>query len=153
MPPAGAHYILSLMTSTTTSDAGETEALAADLARRLKPGDVVVLNGELGAGKTTFVRGAARALGVADPVTSPTFALANRYAADAAIVSHVDLYRLSGASAEEPELLGEYLDEGTIAFVEWPLQDEPALRSPRATVTIEHAGGDSRVVTIEEVER
>jgi tRNA threonylcarbamoyladenosine biosynthesis protein TsaE len=77
-------------TTTETAAPEETEALAAQLARRLRPGDVVLVSGELGAGKTTFVRGACRALGVQAPVTSPTFTIARRY--DASVpISHLDL--------------------------------------------------------------
>jgi tRNA threonylcarbamoyladenosine biosynthesis protein TsaE len=138
------------MTATTTSDAAQTEALGADLAARLSPGDVVLVRGELGAGKTTFVRGAARALGVRGPVTSPTFTLANRYSASSGYVSHLDLYRLVGAGAQEPGLLADYIDGTAIAFVEWPVEDESTLTAPRATVTIEHAGGDQRRIAVEE---
>ena len=81
-------------------------------------GDVVAVSGELGAGKTTFVRGAARALGVTGPVASPTFTIGHRY--DAPVpVAHLDLYRLAGLDPEEWGDLEPYFD-GTIAFVEWP---------------------------------
>jgi tRNA threonylcarbamoyladenosine biosynthesis protein TsaE len=140
------------MSSSRTSDPAQTEALAARLAARLQPGDVVLVRGELGAGKTTFVRGAARALGVREPVTSPTFTLANRYAAGAAPVSHLDLYRLAAAADEEPGLVGDYIDGDSIAFVEWPVDDAPELQAPRATVTISHVGGDEREIRVEERE-
>ena len=103
---------------TVTSSPEATEALAADLARLLDAGDVVAISGELGAGKTTFVRGAARALGVTGPVSSPTFTIGHRY--DAPVpVAHLDLYRVDGLDPEEWGDLEPYFD-GTIAFVEWP---------------------------------
>jgi tRNA threonylcarbamoyl adenosine modification protein YjeE len=97
------------MAATETASPAETEALAAQLARRLQPGDVVLVSGELGAGKTTFVRGAARALGVQGPVTSPTFTIARRYEDGHVPISHLDLFRLEGLDAEEPELLADEL--------------------------------------------
>src|SRR5437588_5613586 len=96
----------------------ETEALGAGVAARLRAGDVVLVEGELGAGKTTFVRGASRALGVTAIVTSPTFTIGQRYHAPIT-VSHVDLYRVEDLSVEDPDLLADYLGPDTIAFVEW----------------------------------
>ena len=101
-----------------TASPAETEALAARLAARLAVGDVVAVSGELGAGKTTFVRGAARALGFAGTVSSPTFTIGHRYEAPTP-VAHLDLYRLTGLDAEEWGDLEPYFD-GTVAFVEWP---------------------------------
>jgi tRNA threonylcarbamoyl adenosine modification protein YjeE len=93
-----------------SDSAAATEAVGAALARELRDGDVVFLTGELGAGKTTLVRGAARALGCDAPVTSPTFALGHRYPAGAdLLVTHLDLYRLASLDAEDPELLAPYL--------------------------------------------
>ena len=105
------------MAATETGSAAETEALAARLAARLRPGDVVLVSGELGAGKTTFVRGAARALGVTEPVTSPTFVVGHLYDAG---VAHLDLYRLGGLDDEDPGLLDPYFGPELITFVEWP---------------------------------
>lgn len=136
--------------SIETAGPQETEAAGAALAAHLKDGDLVLVRGELGAGKTTFVRGAARALGVTDPVTSPTFSIGHRYAADDVRVSHIDLYRVGGLESEEPEMLGEYLGAGRIAFVEWPAEGDTALPAPRARVTIEHAGADRRTITVRE---
>src|ERR1700722_6535882 len=112
----------------TTSSAAETERLAAEVARELRPGDVVLLAGELGAGKTTFVRGAARALGVTGPVTSPTFTIGQRYpaAGPGAFVTHLDLYRIAELGDEDPDLLADYVGPDTIAFVEWPQRAESA---------------------------
>jgi tRNA threonylcarbamoyladenosine biosynthesis protein TsaE len=132
-----------------TAGPGETEVAGAGLAAVLEPGDVVFVGGELGSGKTTFVRGACRALGVAGPVTSPTFTLGRRYAGRVA-VAHLDLDRLGpgGLAAEDPALLADYLDSGTVVFVEWPGHGAGALPAPRFSVLLEHAGGDHRRVTV-----
>src|SRR5262249_48363673 len=90
---------------TETRSAAETEAVGARLAERLAPGDVVVVSGEVGAGKTTLIRGAARALGVVEPVTSPTFTIGQRYAGGRLPISHLDLYRLEDMEGEDPALL------------------------------------------------
>jgi len=135
-----------------TSGPQETEALAARLAQRLRPGDVVLVSGELGAGKTTFVRGACRALGVAGAVTSPTFTIARRY--DGAVpVSHLDLYRLGDLADEDPALLADELAADRVAFVEWPEVGSPVgLDAERvvAEVRLEHRGGDRRLVVVRE---
>lgn len=130
-----------------TGSAAETEALAAALAAQLEAGDVVLLEGDLGAGKTTFVRAACRALGVAGPVTSPTFTIGRLYPADPD-VAHIDLYRVGSLADEEPGLLDEYLGESTIAFVEWPRADPEELGRIAARVRIEHAGGDRRRIEV-----
>ena len=96
----------------TTDSAAETEALGAELAERLGPGDVVVVSGEVGAGKTTLIRGACRALGVESPVTSPTFTIGHRYEGGRLPVAHLDLYRLEGLEGEDPALLDDYLAAG-----------------------------------------
>jgi tRNA threonylcarbamoyladenosine biosynthesis protein TsaE len=136
--------------SIETSDPTETEALGAELAAELREGDVVLVQGELGSGKTTLVRGAARALGVADAVTSPTFSIGHRYRAANVTVSHLDLYRLGGLEQEDPALLEDYLGPGRIAFVEWPVEDGGALPSARLRVTLTHRGGDRRRVEVGE---
>jgi tRNA threonylcarbamoyladenosine biosynthesis protein TsaE len=136
-----------------TSGPQETEDLAADLAATLRPGDVVLVAGELGAGKTTFVRGACRALGVRGPVTSPTFTIGRRYDDGSVPVSHLDLYRLAGLDGEDPALLADYIGSERVAFVEWPEIAEPELvRAPgvrvAARVLLEHRGGDRRRVVV-----
>lgn len=136
-----------------TTSAAETERLAAELARDLTPGDVVLLSGELGSGKTTFVRGAAQALGVTQPVTSPTFTIGQRYpaAAPVAYVSHIDLYRLASLQDEDPDLLVDYIAADTITFVEWPavgLQEIADLGRIARRVTLMHGGGDTRTVEL-----
>ena len=116
------------------------------MAGSLLPGDVVLVAGELGAGKTTFVRGGCRALGV-------TFTIGQRYPAPVP-VAHVDLYRIESLDDEDPDLLGDYLRPDTIAFIEWPSHGERelvALGRVAAQVRIEHAGGDERLITIDRV--
>lgn len=133
----------------------QTEALGAQLAALLEPGDVVLLKGDLGTGKTTFVRGAARALGISDPISSPTFSIGHRYAGERSAgapvaVAHVDLYRVPDPSAEEPELLGEYLDGAHIGFVEWPPEGMPELTAARVLVTLSHLGADRRRIELDD---
>ena len=130
----------------TTDSAAATEALAGRLADRLVAGDVVTVSGELGSGKTTFVRGACRALGVVQPVTSPTFTIGHRYRGRAD-VSHLDLYRFAGFSPAEWGDLEPYFDDA-IVFVEWPEAGLAALPAARASIRLEHAGGDRRVLAL-----
>jgi tRNA threonylcarbamoyladenosine biosynthesis protein TsaE len=133
--------------------AAETEALGGRLASELARGDVVLVEGDLGAGKTTFVRGACRSLGVTAPVTSPTFTIGHRYEAGRGpVVAHVDLYRLTSLADEDPDLLADYLGPDTIAFVEWPAageQEVAALARVAARVSLEHAGGDRRRIVVQ----
>ena len=129
-----------------TGSPEETEALAGRLARLLRPGDVVAVGGELGAGKTTFVRGAARALGVTGPVSSPTFTLGHVYDAPTP-VAHLDLYRVAGIDAAEWGDLEPYFD-GTVAFVEWPEHAGDWLPPTRAGVTLTHVDETHRRVAI-----
>src|SRR5437763_3083685 len=124
-----------------------TEEIAATLAGELAIGEVITVSGELGTGKTTFVRGACRALGVEGAVTSPTFTVGHRYHGRAADVSHLDLYRFRGLSAAEWGDLEPYFDDAVV-FVEWPEAGESALPPARFAVRIEHRGGDARIVTI-----
>jgi tRNA threonylcarbamoyladenosine biosynthesis protein TsaE len=133
-----------------SASAGETERVAAALAPRLRSGDVVTVSGELGAGKTTFVRGACRALGVTSPVTSPTFTIGHRYVG-AVDVSHLDLYRFTDVSAAEWGDLEPYFDDGVV-FVEWPEAGAQVLPPARVAVTLEHAGGDRRRVVLSAAE-
>ena len=128
-----------------------TEALGARLAAELNPGDVVLVAGELGSGKTTLIRGACRELGVSEAVVSPTFTIGRRYRGRHPI-SHLDLYRLEDLSAEDPGLLDDYLTPDAISFVEWPSVAAEALardgvRIARA-VELRHAGGDRRQVEV-----
>ena len=130
-----------------SSSAEETERLGARLAEKLAPGDVVTVSGELGSGKTTFVRGACRALGVEGPVTSPTFTIGHRYRGRVD-VSHLDLYRFQGLSAAEWGDLEPYFD-GAIAFVEWPEAAAGALPPVRVAVRLRHVDPAHRMIVLE----
>jgi tRNA threonylcarbamoyladenosine biosynthesis protein TsaE len=135
-----------------TDSPAATEQAAAELAKRLRPGDIVLITGELGTGKTTFVRGAARALGITTPVTSPTFTIGQIYGGDGAPeLAHLDLYRLESLAGEDPALLDDYLTPERIGFVEWPGVAEPGIDADRiaARVKLEHSGEDRRVLEIE----
>jgi tRNA threonylcarbamoyladenosine biosynthesis protein TsaE len=131
-----------------TGSAAETEAAGEKLAADLAAGDVVVVSGDLGAGKTTLIRGACRALGVEGPVTSPTFTIGQRYSGRLP-VSHLDLYRLGGLEGEDPALLDDYLDPTSVAFLEWPAVAEPELAGRRVLeVRLTHLGGDRRQIEV-----
>jgi tRNA threonylcarbamoyladenosine biosynthesis protein TsaE len=137
------------LVETRTSSAAETEALGAQLAEWLEPGDVVVVGGEVGAGKTTLIRGACRALGISAPITSPTFTIGHRYEGGRLPVAHLDLYRLGDLEGEDPALLEDYLVPGAVAFIEWPAVAEPQLEGRRiVSVRLAHAGGDSREIEL-----
>jgi tRNA threonylcarbamoyladenosine biosynthesis protein TsaE len=129
-----------------TDAATQTEAIAAQLAARLETGDVVTVSGELGSGKTTFVRGACRALGVVSPVTSPTFTIGHRYRGRVD-VSHLDLFRFDAVALADWADLEPYFDDA-IVFVEWPERGGGSLPSPRVEVSIEHGGEDRRLIRL-----
>src|SRR5579885_2559953 len=139
---------MAVTTTAITATPEETEALAARLARRLAAGDVVTVAGELGSGKTTFVRGACAALGVREHVTSPTYTIGHRYHGAELEVSHLDLYRFEGFSAAEWGDLEPYFD-GAIVFVEWPEAGAGVLPPARFAVRLRHSG-DGRAVEISE---
>jgi tRNA threonylcarbamoyladenosine biosynthesis protein TsaE len=125
----------------------ETEAIAARVASGLAPGDVVTVSGDLGTGKTTFVRGACRALGVTAPVTSPTYTIGHRYEGDPD-VSHLDLYRFTAVSHAEWGDLEPYFEDAVV-FVEWPEAAAGGLPDVRAAVRLEHVDESSRRIVIE----
>jgi tRNA threonylcarbamoyladenosine biosynthesis protein TsaE len=129
-----------------SSSPEETEAVGAQIAAELEPGDLVTVAGEIGTGKTTLVRGACRALGVDDPITSPTFTIGHRYHGHVD-VSHLDLYRFAGVSAAEWGDLEPYFD-GAICFVEWPEAGVGVLPVPRFAVSLEHAGDGRRWIRV-----
>jgi tRNA threonylcarbamoyladenosine biosynthesis protein TsaE len=137
----------------TTASAEATRALAARLAGAARPGDVVLLVGGLGAGKTTFAQGFARALGVEGPVTSPTFTLVRQYPCAVGPVGqllHADVYRLDHLAEVEDLGLSQLVEEGGVALVEWGDAAAPVLGPVACTVTIERAGADdARTVTVE----
>jgi tRNA threonylcarbamoyladenosine biosynthesis protein TsaE len=135
----------------TSSGPDDTARAGADLAARLRPGDVILVSGDLGAGKTTFVRGALRALGVTEEVTSPTFVVGHLY--QDGRLAHLDLYRLAGLDGEDPGLLDPYFGPDVITFVEWPEQagSDTAAAGGRPVahrVHLEHAGGDEREIVV-----
>ena len=136
-----------------TGSAAETEAFGGRLAESLERGDVVLVSGELGCGKTTLIRGACRELGVEGPIVSPTFTIGRRYSGRIS-VSHLDLFRLHTLVGEDPGLLDDYLTPDAVAFIEWPAVAEAAVREAIATrgarlrrVEIRYAGGDRREIT------
>ena len=126
----------------------ETEGIAAELATALGPGDVVTISGELGSGKTTFVRGSCRALGVTGLVTSPTYAIGNRYDGSVA-VSHLDLYRLIDVTEDDWADLEPYFDEAVV-FVEWPEAADGYLPRPRLRIRLRLLGAEHRIIDVDE---
>ena len=139
------------MTEFESASPEETERIAARLAASLEPGDVVAVEGELGAGKTTFVRGAARSLGVVGPVTSPTYTIGHRYRGRVD-VSHLDLYRFEGMTNAEWGDLEEYFDDAVV-FVEWPQAGVGFLPPARATVRLQHLGQTRRLIVVSSSEK
>jgi tRNA threonylcarbamoyladenosine biosynthesis protein TsaE len=133
-----------------TDSAAATERVAEALAAGLGPGDLVLVSGDVGVGKTTFVRGACRALGVSERVTSPSFTIGRLYRGRVPI-SHIDLFRLESLSGEDPGLLADYLMPDAIAFVEWPAAASLDLDPDRIVlrVGLEHLGGDRRRLAAE----
>ena len=117
------------------------------IAGSLAPGDVVIVSGDLGAGKTTLIRGACRALGVDEPVRSPTFTIGRRYRGRLP-VSHLDLYRLETLEGEDPGLLDDYLTSDSVCFIEWPAAIEPRLDRVTHRIDIRHGGGDERLIAV-----
>jgi len=132
-----------------TSSPAETEDLGRRFAALLEPGERVIVSGEIGSGKTSFIRGACRGLGVEAAITSPTFTIARRYEGRLPI-SHLDLHRLEGGfESEDPGILDAEFDGDRVTFVEWPQVAPTGWMEPDRSVRIEHSGGDSRRVTIE----
>jgi tRNA threonylcarbamoyladenosine biosynthesis protein TsaE len=129
--------------------AAETEALGARIAERLQPGDLVLLSGDLGSGKTTLIRGACRALGVTGPVTSPTFTIGQRYEGGRMPVAHLDLYRLESLEDEDPALLDDYLEPDGVAFIEWPGAGEARLGRPALGLRLSHVEPEVRRIEVE----
>lgn len=126
---------------------GETAAAGERLARTLRPGDVVGLRGELGAGKTCFVQGVARGLGVSGRVSSPTFTLINEYAGRWA-VHHVDAYRLEGPAAADGLGLDEVVDGDGVTLVEWPERLGTDLPPRTIDVHLAGVGDEPRLITV-----
>ena len=130
-----------------THSEAETEAVGAHIAFELKPGSVIAMRGDMGAGKTVFVRGLARALGYTGRVTSPTFTIVNEYAC-VPPVFHFDMYRLSGSE----DLYGigweDYLARGGICVVEWSERVQDALDARTITVEMEPMDANTRRIRI-----
>lgn len=125
-----------------TGSADETRALAAALAPSVRPGDLLLLAGDLGAGKTAFVQGLGRAMGVTEPITSPTFTLAQRYDSDP-VLHHLDVYRLGQLNEVLDLGLGELLDDGGVVAIEWGDAVVPVLPSDYLEVRLTLAGADT----------
>ena len=136
-----------------TNAEADTEAIAAEFALQLQPGDVVHISGEVGAGKTTFVRGSCRQLGVQGPVTSPSYTICNRYEATSAQIAHLDCQRLEAQIDQEGGLLDDALGPQTITFIEWPQTSAETVGllasvAPSFTVEISHRDQEKRELTI-----
>ena len=132
----------------SSSSEDETAAAGAALARTLHAGAVVHVEGELGAGKTAFVRGAARALGVDGPVTSPTFTVAHLYEGDEGPVAHLDLYRSGPLGDEDLADLEPYFDDVRATFVEWAVRGEGVLPAADVRVALRVVGEGVREIEI-----
>lgn len=129
-----------------TDDVEQTRALAAAVASLVGVGDLLVLVGDLGAGKTHFTQGFARACGVTEPVTSPTFTLANRYVGDV-VVNHLDAYRLDDAGDADDLAIPELIEDG-VTLIEWGNNIAAALPADRLEIRIDLGeGDDERKVT------
>ena len=134
------------MPATFTSDSAKaTEATARAVGALLRPGDVVLISGDVGTGKTTWVRAACDALGVTDPVTSPSFTIGQVYGGPVP-VAHVDLFRLEDLSGEDPALLADYLTPARVAFIEWPGAGAGEVERERVVLRLElaHLEGNRR---------
>jgi len=134
---------------TTTGSEAETEQAGEALGRRVAPGAVILLYGDLGAGKTAFVRGLARGAGVApEDVSSPTFTIVQEYAGPRVTLYHVDLYRLAPAEIDDLGL-DDLIDSGGVVAIEWA-DRWPGRPRAAIDVRIEHSGGDARRIDIRE---
>ena len=132
----------------TTNSPAETESIGAALSRVLSPGAVIAYRGDLGAGKTAFTRGLARGLGVAEPVTSPTYTIVNEYLGGRLPLFHFDMYRL--ASSDDLWDIGweDYLERGGVCAVEWSENVDDAMENA-VYITIHKTGENMRRIEIE----
>lgn len=133
----------------TCPTAEVTRALAARIARRVTPGTVIALSGDLGAGKTCFIQGLAAGLGVESPVTSPTFVMIAEYDAGRLPLYHVDLYRTESLAEIRALGLEELLGGVGVTAIEWAERAEPILPARAVRVRIRGAGDEARTVEIE----
>ena len=122
--------------------------MAAATARLLHPGDIVFLSGPLGAGKTCFIRAAARELGVTEPVTSPSFTMAQTYSGRLP-VHHLDLYRLRRFDPEDAVDFEPFFAPDAITFIEWPERAAPFIETPALVIKLEHIDETSRRLVFE----
>ena len=138
-----------MMQKHTTTSEEETQALAASLAPRLRPGDVLAFRGGLGAGKTAFIRGLVQGLGIHADVSSPTFALVHEYREGEKVLYHFDFYRVTDFESLYSTGFFDYLDTGGIIAAEWSENIENALPEDAITVTISTTGETTREITLE----
>jgi tRNA threonylcarbamoyladenosine biosynthesis protein TsaE len=135
-----------------TSSAASTRRVGERVGTLARPGDVILLDGDLGAGKTTFTQGLARALGVDEPVTSPTFTLVHSYDGSVVRLLHADVYRLERLRDVVDLGLAELLEDGAVAVVEWGQRAVPALPPDHLDVGISFGTGDGdRTIVLEPV--
>ena len=131
-----------------TTSPGETRALGAGLARVLRAGDVILLRGPLGAGKSELTRGIASGLGVAETVTSPSFTILNVYESGSLPLYHFDWYRLSSADELYDLGMDEYLGGNGIAVVEWPERCPEAVPEDCLEITLIPGSGEQRLIRL-----
>jgi tRNA threonylcarbamoyladenosine biosynthesis protein TsaE len=131
-----------------THNAKETRAFAARLATQVQRGDLLLLHGDLGAGKTTFAQGLAEGLGIAAGVTSPTFTLVQEYRGGRLPLYHFDLYRLGGPDEVFDLGFFDYLEQGGVVVVEWPERLGESLPDERLDITLSAAGEAERTITL-----
>ncbi len=139
------------MKTLETCSPEETENLAARIASETKPGAILLLRGDLGAGKTAFARGFARGLGITDPVSSPTFTIVQEYpCADGRMLYHMDLYRISDSDAALAFGIDDFLFDGNaICLIEWPERAEDLYPPDAVNIEIAHGDGENRrIITI-----
>jgi tRNA threonylcarbamoyladenosine biosynthesis protein TsaE len=145
-------YQLLEMPSFATCSADETTQLGRDLARDIRPGMIVLLRGDLGAGKTTLVKGIAEGFHAAsaEDVTSPTFNLIHEYRGPDIILYHIDLYRIDTQRELDTLALDDLIGPKNILLIEWGEKFERFLREKDIEIVIEHAGGDTRRIEVKE---
>ncbi|HEY6348130.1 MAG TPA: tRNA (adenosine(37)-N6)-threonylcarbamoyltransferase complex ATPase subunit type 1 TsaE [Candidatus Angelobacter sp.] len=138
------------MTSFTTHSAEETTALGQQLAGEISPGSVVLLRGDLGAGKTTLVKGIAEGFhaAAAEDVTSPTFTLIHEYRGSGVTLYHIDLYRIDTQRELDTLALDDLMEPDNILLIEWGEKFERFKREREVEIAIEHLGGDDRRITL-----
>jgi tRNA threonylcarbamoyladenosine biosynthesis protein TsaE len=139
------------MKTFTTHSAEETTELGRRLATELKPGSIVLLRGDLGAGKTTMVKGIAEGFQAAkaDDVTSPTFTLIHEYRGPAVTLYHIDLYRIDTQRELDTLALDDLITPQSILLIEWGEKFERFVRERDREVTIQHEGGDNRQIIVQ----